>query len=76
MLPGCGHVDQGRGYEIVEGCAKLDKIIVGMIAIVAAAYLFRRFRAMAGKKNICRECGTCGSVCGIFGKDCEGNRRI
>jgi hypothetical protein len=48
----------------------LDQFIIGIIALLAAGYLFRRIRAMIRQKNACCGCNACGSVRGDH--DCSG----
>ena len=53
----------------------MDLIIVGIIAFVAAGYLFWRFRSLFKKKDCSCGCGTCGSVHGSSKTDCGGTDR-
>jgi MinD superfamily P-loop ATPase len=49
----------------------MDKILVAIIVIFAAAYLFRRFYVtFKGKETRC-ECGSCDSNCDQSAISCE-----
>ena len=54
----------------------MDQIIVGIIALVAAGYLFRRFRSVVKNGNASCGCGSCGSACGSAKTDCGDNRLL
>lgn len=48
----------------------MDTIVVALIALLAGAYLFWRFRTtVKGKKSPC-ECGTCGCAFNCSGSAC------
>ncbi len=49
----------------------MDKILVAIIGILAAAYLFRRFYMTFKGKNAGCECGSCASNCGQGVTSCE-----
>ncbi len=42
----------------------MDIILIALIGLLAAGYLFWRFRCALKGKNPCSTCGTCGGVCG------------
>jgi len=55
---------------------KMDTIVVAVLALLAAGYLFWRFRAaVKGKDSRCG-CGTCGSACSCSGSACESSQRL
>jgi hypothetical protein len=51
-------------------------LIVRIIALVAAGYLFWRFRSVFRKKNTSCDSGTCGSASGRAKTDCGGSRQL
>jgi len=49
----------------------MDKILVAIIVLLAAAYLFRRFYKALKHKDTRRVCDTCASNCGQGAISCE-----
>jgi len=49
----------------------MDKILVAIIVLFAAAYLFRRFYMIFKRKDVGCECGSCASNCGQSAISCE-----
>jgi len=53
----------------------MDEIIIAILAVLAAGYLFWRFRGAVKRKNAACGCGTCGCECGNVLSDCGSDEK-
>lgn len=53
----------------------MDEIIIATLAILAAGYLFWRFRGAVKGKNAACGCGTCGCACGSVPSGCGSDEK-